>query len=89
MGSWDKYLFNADPIEFYDIILRNYPATKHNDIRGALSGELVEKFRKEGHVRPGKDAQTDTINILLDGSANDILRSLVEPGIDNLKSGVP
>jgi hypothetical protein len=39
-------------------------------------------------MRPRKDAEPDTIHILLNGGPNDSLRGLVEPRVDDLHSSV-
>ncbi len=37
---------------------------------------------------PGQQGQADGVGILLDGGLGDLLRRLVQPGVDDLEAGV-
>jgi hypothetical protein len=39
-------------------------------------------------VGAGQDRQADTVYVLLDGGSNDLLRGLVQTGVDNLDTGI-
>ena len=43
---------------------------------------------KEGHVGAGKDRQPDGVGVLLDDGLGDLLRRLVQAGVDHLEAGL-
>ena len=53
----------------------------------ALAQQLDHGLEQR-HVRPGEDAQADPVGVLGDRGRHDLLRRLVQAGVDDLDAGV-
>ena len=54
----------------------------------ALLTNEVDDFREEVRMRTGKDAHRNNINVLIGSRLSNLLRSLAEARVDDLKTGV-
>jgi hypothetical protein len=50
--------------------------------------QQVDDAGHEGHVRAGEDRDADGVGVLLDHRLGDLLRRLVQAGVDDLHAGV-
>ena len=50
--------------------------------------EQLEHPAELRHVRAGQDGQPDRVGVFLQRRGDDLLRRLVQPGVDDLDSGV-
>ena len=55
---------------------------------GAVRAQPVHDPRDERHVRAGEDRDADGVRVLLDRGLDDLLRRLVETGVDDLHTRV-
>src|SRR5262249_13791739 len=81
-------LGHAHPLQFGDVGVGDDAAAEHGDIRGAAFGEQFQDPPELGHVRAGQNRQPDRCGVLLERGGHDLLRGLVQPGVDHLYPGV-
>ena len=55
----------------------------------AALGQEFHYAAEERHVRAGQDGQADGVGVFLDGGLHDLLRRLMETGVDNLHARIP
>src|SRR5262249_36248109 len=70
------------------IVVRYDPPTEHHDVFGVLFFKQLQHTPEKCVVRAGVDTQADRIHILLNRHADDLLRCLMETGIDHFHPGV-
>ena len=87
-GPWPKKRPHAGCFECRKIFVGNDPAAEQDDVLGPLFFEQLQHAPEERIVRAGEDAQADRIHILLNRCADDLLRRLVETGVDHFRAGV-
>ena len=51
--------------------------------------QQVDDLGEQRHVRAGEHREADRVGVLLDGGLDDLLRRLVQAGVDDLHAGVP
>src|SRR5207248_7724058 len=81
-------LRDAELLELGDVGSRDRPAYDHQHLAGAALAQQLDDPWHERHVRAGEDRDPDGVGILLDRGLDDLLRRLVEPGVDHLHAGV-
>jgi hypothetical protein len=86
--SWREDPGRAHPVELLDVRVGDDAAAEHDDVRGAAFGQQVDDAAEQRHVRPGENGQADRVDIFLDGGGHDLLRGLMQPGVDDLHPGV-
>ncbi len=64
------------------------PSGHDEEVVRAFLGEEPHHAREELHMRARQDAHGDDVDVFLDGSLDDLLRSLPQAGIDHLHSRV-
>ena len=84
-GTGGEDLRHPGPLELGDVGLRDDPAGEDQHVAGALRPEFVDDPREKRHVGPGQDRQADGVGVLLDDGRGDLLRRLVQPGVDDLE----
>src|SRR5215468_2075543 len=87
-GARCEDLGHAHPFQFGDVGIGDDAAAEHGDVRGVAFGEQFEYPAELGHVRAGQDRQPDRVGVFLECGCHDLLRGLVQPGVDHLYSGV-
>ncbi len=65
------------------------PTPRDEDVPGAGLDQKILNPGKEGHVGPGKDRHGHHVHVFLDRRVHDHLGGLVEPGVDDLETGIP
>jgi hypothetical protein len=80
----------GDPLllEECHILFRNGAADDNQYVACALLFEQRGHAGHDGVVCTGEDAQTDAVDVFLEGGVDDHLRRLPEAGVDNLHTGV-
>ena len=68
--------------------VRDDPATEHHHVVRTLLAQQLDHLGEQGHVRPGVDRQPDRLSVLLQCRRDDLLRRLVQAGVDHLHAGV-
>src|SRR5207248_439043 len=63
-------------------------AAEHHDVGGVPLLEQLDHAAEERHVRAGENGQADRVHVLLDGGRDDLLRRLVQPGVDDFHASV-
>src|SRR6266568_562854 len=79
---------HAHPGQFPDVLVRDDAAAEHHDVGGVPLLEQLDHPAEERHVRAGEDGEPDGVHVLLDGRRHDLLRRLVQPGVDDLYAGI-
>src|SRR5487761_259598 len=87
-GTRREDLRHAQPLELADVGLRDDAAAEDRDVGRVALGQQLEHPREQRHVRAGQDRQPDRGGILLHRRRDDLLGSLVQPGVDHLDPGV-
>src|ERR1700722_3805610 len=85
-GSED--LGDPNPLQLRDVGLGDDPACEYQHIAGAARGKSLDDARHQRHVSPGEDGQPDGVGILLNDRLGNLLRRLVQPGVDDLEAGL-
>ena len=67
---------------------RNDTASEDSDVVGVLIPEQLTDAGQQGVMGAGQDREADTVHILLNGGRNNLLRSLVQPGVNDLETCV-
>ncbi len=63
-------------------------ADEDGDVVHAFVTEEFHELGADGVVRAGEDGEADHVNVFLDGSGGDHLRSLAQAGVDDFHAGV-
>src|SRR3954451_6344252 len=79
---------HAHPGQLRDVLVRDDAAAEHYDVGGVPLLEQFDDPGEERHVRAGEDREPDRVHVFLDGGRDDLLRGLVQSGIDDLHAGV-
>ena len=64
------------------------PAAEEEHVVQAALLHFLDDTREELEVRAGEDAQTDDVDVFLEGRFRDHLRSLADAGVDDLAAAV-
>ena len=64
------------------------PPPKTTMSPASRSASSSSTLREQGHVRAGEHREADGVGVLLDGRLDDLLRRLVQAGVDDLHAGV-
>jgi hypothetical protein len=80
---------HAVRLQLLGVVGRDRPSEHDQHVLGALRSQAVEDLRHERHVGAGEDRDADRVRVLLDRRLDDLLRRLVETGVDDLHPGVP
>jgi len=88
-GVGDEDLRHPHRLERLDVLGEDRAARHDQDVPCPPLPEQREDLGEDGQVGAREDAQADGIHILLDGCGHDLLRRLVEAGVDDLHPGVP
>ena len=81
-------LDDAHLLQLAGIVLRDDAAAKDHDVGGVALLEQFEDAGNQRHVCAAVQADTDGVDVFLDGRLHHHLRRLPQPGIDYLDSGV-
>ena len=87
-GARPKDRRYANSLERLDVVLRNSAAENDEYVHGLVLFEECENARHNHIVCSRKNTEADTIDVLLDGSMDDHLRSLPQAGVDDLHAGI-
>ena len=87
-GAWCEDRGHSHRCQWRSIGLRNDAAAEDDDVVRSLSLQEVDDPRKQRHVRAREDRQADRVGILGERGAHDLLRCLVQTGVDHLHAGV-
>ena len=60
------------------------PPTVIDDVVDALLAQQLDDARHQRHVRAREDREADGVGVLLDHRLDDLLRRLVQAGVDHL-----
>ena len=85
-GSED--LGNASLLQLVGVLFRDRPADDDEHVLRAVLLQPVENPRDERHMRTREDRDADRVGVLLNRGLDDLLRSLVEPRVDDLHACV-
>ena len=75
-------------LQLLGVLGRNRPAEHDQHVLGTVLAQPVEDARDERHVRAREDRDADRVRVLLDRGLDDLLRCLVEAGVDHLHTRV-
>src|SRR4051794_6514659 len=79
---------DAEALELGQVLVGDDPAAEDHDVVDlALAHELGEP-REQRHVGAGEHRQAHGVGVLLDDGLDDLLRRLVQAGVDDLHAGV-
>src|SRR5439155_24534079 len=81
-------LRHAESLELGDVIGRDRPADRHDDIVDPLRAEQLDDARDERHVRAREDREANGVGVLLDHRLHDLLGRLVKARVDHLHTRV-
>ena len=88
MAPGVKTLRDAQLLELGDVGVGDDAAAEDDDVARVALGEQLDDPREQRHVRAGEDRQPDGVGVLLDRRLDDLLRRLVQAGVDDLHAGV-
>src|SRR5439155_21440008 len=71
-------------LELRDILLRDDPAARNEDVARLPLLQELHDLGEEGHMRPAQAGEADRIDVFLDRGLDDILRGLPQARIDDL-----
>ena len=63
------------------------PPPHHGDVAAVLPAKQLQHPREHRHLGPGKDADAQDVDVLLDGRQSHFLGSAVQPGVDDVHAG--
>src|SRR5439155_7887316 len=75
---------NACLLELRDILLRDDPAARDEDVARLPLLQELHDLGEEGHMRPAQAGEADCVDVLLARCREDVLRSLPTAHIDDL-----
>ena len=81
-------LGHAGLLERRDVVDRDHAAAEDEDVAGAALPQLRDHLREQRHVGARVAREPDGVGILLDRGLGDLLRRLMQPGVDHLEAGV-
>ena len=87
-GAGGKELGDTDLFELGDIGDGDDSTAEHHHFIESPLPEELEDTGKERHVRAGEQREADGIGIFLQGGLGDLLRRLVQTGVDHLEAAV-
>src|SRR4051812_20231425 len=64
------------------------PAAEDDDVVDPALAQQLGQPGEQGHVRAGEHREPDGVGVLLDDGLHDLLRRLVQAGVDDLHAGV-
>ena len=76
-------------LQLGDVGLRDDPARKDEHVTGVLLAEGIDDPREEGHVGTGQDGEPHRVGVLLNDGRRDLLRRLVQTGVDDFEARFP
>src|SRR3954453_1213600 len=79
---------HAQLLQLRDVLVGDDAAAEDDDVVDAALTQQLGQPREQGHVRAGEHGQADGVGVLLDDGLDDLLRGLVEAGVDHLHAGV-
>src|SRR5438552_13791202 len=82
-GAGSEQLLHADGLQPGDVLRRDDAAAEDGDVVRAFFFEELEHALEEVVVRAGEHAEPDRIRVFLDGGGHDLLRRLMQPGVDH------
>src|SRR6266513_4435621 len=88
-GAGSEDLGDALLLELVSVRCRNRAAEDDEHVLGAVLLPAVEDARHERHVRSVENRDPDRVGVLLDRRLDDLLRRLMQTGVDNLHTGIP
>src|SRR5216683_1106629 len=87
-GPRGEQLLDPHGLERGDVLGRDDPAAENHDILCAFLAQQFQDALEEVVVGPREDGEPDRVGVFLDGRRHDLLRRLVEAGIDDLEARV-
>src|SRR5207247_5701163 len=75
---------NACLLELRDILLRDDPAARDEDVARLPLLQELHDLGEEGHMHPAQAGEADRIDVFMHSGLDDILRSLPQARIDDL-----
>src|SRR5215813_6075554 len=81
-------LLHPPGLEGADVLGRDDAAAEHRDVLRAFLLEQLEDTAEQVVVGTGEHAEPDGVGILLDGGGHDLLRGLMQSGVDHLEAGI-
>src|SRR3954453_14139947 len=84
-----EHLRDPHPGQLRTVGVRDDPATEDDDVVHLALAQQLGEPGEQRHVGTGEDRQPDRVGVLLDDGLHDLLRRLVQPGVDDLHAGVP
>ena len=87
-GARREDLSDASLLQSRDIAFGDNAAADDQGVFHALLTNEVDNLREEMRMRTGKDAHRNNIDVLIGSRLSNLLRSLAEARVDDLKTGV-
>jgi hypothetical protein len=87
-SAWLKNCRNPDLLQARDILIGNDATHQHQHVIHLILLEQIHDPRHDRIMRAGQDRETNHVDIFLQSSADDHLRRLAQPGIDDFHAGV-
>src|SRR5882672_4028831 len=87
-GARGEELLDAHGLERSDVLGRDDAAAEDRDVLRAFLAQQFQDALEEVVVGPREDGEPDRVGVFLDGRRHDLLRRLVEAGIDDLEARV-
>src|SRR5262245_3039060 len=81
-------LLHTDGLERGDVLGRDDAAAEDRHVVGALVVQELQHALEEVVVGPREHAEPDGVSVLLHRGGHDLLRRLVQAGVDDLEAGV-
>src|SRR6476659_4210445 len=75
-------------LELRDVGVGDDPAAEDDHVVDVVGLQQFQGLGEQRHVRAGQDRQPDGVGVLLDDGLDDLLRGLVQPGVDHLHARV-
>ncbi len=79
---------DAAAAQLLGVLCRDRAAHDHEHVLRAVLAQSVEDSRHQRHVRTREDRDPDGVRILLDRGLDDLLRGLVQTGVDHLHARI-
>src|SRR6478609_1593283 len=81
-------LGDADLGQLRDVGVGNDPAAEDDDLTQAALAQELDHPGEQRHVGAGEQRQADRVGVLLEDGLGDLLRRLVQAGVDDLEPAV-
>lgn len=86
---WGENGAHPAPKEFVSVLIRDCAPSHDEYVARSRLGQKVDDPGDQRQVSAGKHRQPDSIDVFFHRCRHDLLRCVVQTGVDNLHPGVP